>query len=354
MTPSTGIMNYIAGKEEEYGILVEQAEDEIAAINMALGASFAGARAATGSSGGGFALMVEGLSLAAITELPIVIFEVQRPGPATGLPTRTEQADLLFVIHSAHGEFPRVVFTPGSPEQLIMLTNKAFDMAEKYQIPVFVMFDQYLGDSQWTYDSFDTAQLKYTDYRIRGKEARDILEYKRHADTYNGVSPLVVPGDGHEHLVITDSDEHDETGHLIEDAATRIKMVNKRLHNKINAIRNEMAPPVLYGSKGAPLVLVGWGSTYGVLRETVDILNAKNDKNACMIFFSEIYPLPHGEYIDILRSAKQTVCVEGNATGQFATLLRSETGIEFNHMIHKYDGRPFTVPYIMQGLEEMQ
>ena len=150
MTPSTGIMNYLAGKEAEYGIIVEQAEDEIAAINLALGASFAGVRAMTGTAGGGFALMVEGLSLAAMTETPIVIGLGQRPAPATGLPTRTEQGDLLFALHAAHGEFPRIIFAPGSPEQAFYLTNKAFDLAEKYQIPAFIIFDQYLADSVWT------------------------------------------------------------------------------------------------------------------------------------------------------------------------------------------------------------
>jgi len=154
MTPSTGIMNYIAGKEKEYGIIVEQAEDEIAAINMALGASFAGVRAMTGTAGGGFALMVEGLSLAGMTETPIVIALGQRPAPATGLPTRTEQGDLLFALHAAHGEFPRVIFAPGTPEQAFYLTNKAFDIAEKYQVPALIIFDQYLADTVWSYEGF--------------------------------------------------------------------------------------------------------------------------------------------------------------------------------------------------------
>jgi len=168
MTPSTGIMNYIADKEKEYGIIVEQAEDEIAAINMALGASFGGVRAMTGTSGGGFALMVEGVSLAAMTETPVVIALGQRPGPATGFPTRTEQAELLFAVHSAHGEFPRAVFAPGTPEQAFLLTSKAFDVAEKYQIPVFIVFDQHLADTQWTFDGFTLKEVRYTDYRLRG------------------------------------------------------------------------------------------------------------------------------------------------------------------------------------------
>ena len=344
MTPSTGIMNYLAGKEKEYGIIVEQAEDEIAAINMALGASFAGVRAMTGTSGGGFALMVEGLSLAAMTETPIVIALGQRPGPATGLPTRTEQGDLQFALYTAHGEFPRVIFAPGTPEQAFYLTNKAFDIAEKYQMPVIILFDQYFADSQWTFEGFDLSRIKYVDYRLRGDAFKNLSEYKRHAFTETGVSPLGIPGDS-KHLVVTDSDEHDEEGHIIEDSETRIKMVQKRLFKKLSLIQQEIEPPTFYGDSSPEIVIVGWGSTYGVLKETVDKLS-KNKKIA-MLHFSEIYPFPLPAaplpYLTLLNEAKLSICIENNATGQFARLLRSETGYEFKHKINKYDGRPFTV-----------
>jgi 2-oxoglutarate ferredoxin oxidoreductase subunit alpha len=353
MTPSTGIMNYIADKEEEYGIIVEQAEDEISAINMALGASFAGVRAMTGTSGGGFALMVEGLSLAGMTETPIVIALGQRPGPATGLPTRTEQGDLQFALYSAHGEFPRVIFAPGTPEQAFYLTNRAFDIAEKYQIPVIVIFDQYLADSQWTVAGIDLNKIKYTDYRLRGDAFKNLSEYKRHAFTQTGVTPLGVPGDA-KHLVVTDSDEHDEEGHIIEDAETRIKMLDKRLFKKLPLIRQEIEPPVLYGSSHPDIVLVGWGSTYGVIKEVVDnfkfqISNFKF--SVAMLHFSGIYPFPSIEqfnYLDILNNAKTTICIENNATGQFARLMRAETGYYFKYKINKYDGRPFTVDELMK------
>ncbi len=247
MTPSTGILDYMASRAEEYNLVVEQAEDEIAAINMAIGASFAGVRAMTGSSGGGFALMVEGLSLAGMTETPIVIAEMQRPGPATGLPTRTEQADLLFVLHAAHGEFPRVIFEPGTPEQAFYLTNKAFELAEKYQIPVFIQSDQYLVDTEWTYEHFDLERLIYKDYRLRQKDLEGVEDYKRFKYTDTGISPLAVPGESGKHLVVADSDEHDEEGHIIEDGETRIKMVQKRLLKKMPLIRKEIEAPLLYG-----------------------------------------------------------------------------------------------------------
>lgn len=347
MTPSTGIMNYLAGKEAEYGIIVEQAEDEIAAINQALGASFAGVRAMTGTAGGGFALMVEGLSLAAMTETPIVIGLGQRAAPATGLPTRTEQGDLLFALHAAHGEFPRVIFAPGSPDQAFYLTNKAFDLAEKYQIPAFIIFDQYLADSVWTPEKFDLNRIVLNDYRLRGDKFRNLAEYKRYAFTDTGVSPLGVPGDA-KCVVVADSDEHDEDGHIIEDAETRIKMVQKRLLKKEPFIRKEIAPPLLYGNSTPEIVLAGWGSTYGVIREAVDVLS--QSRSIAMLHFSEIYPFPSVDgfdYLTVMKNAKLCLCIENNATGQFAHLMRAETGYEFKAKINRYDGRPFTVENLL-------
>ena len=351
MTPSTGIMLYLAGEAKEHGIVVEQAEDEIAAINMALGASFAGVKAMTGTSGGGFALMVEGLSLAAMTETPIVIALGQRPAPATGFPTRTEQGDLLFAMHTAHGEFPRVIFAPGHPEQAFYLTNKAFNLAEKYQIPVLVLFDQYLADFQWTYERFDLSRIKNIDYRLRGKALIDLSEYKRHAFTEDGVSPLAVPGES-KHLIVTDSDEHDEEGHIVEGAEIRKKMVEKRLFKKLIHITQEIEPPLLYGSNNPDTVIVGWGSTYGVMKEAVDVLS--KDKNIAMLHFSEINPFPLTEkfdYLKVLKDAKLTICIENNATGQFARLMRAETGFEFKRKINQYDGRPFLLDKLIGEID---
>jgi 2-oxoglutarate ferredoxin oxidoreductase subunit alpha len=350
MTPSTGIMNYIADKEKEYEIIVEQAEDEISAINMTLGASFAGVRAMTGTSGGGFALMVEGISLAGMTETPVVIALAQRPGPATGFPTRTEQGDLQFALYTAHGEFPRIIFAPGTPEQAFYLTNKAFDLAEKYQIPVIIITDQYLADTQWTFEGFDLSRIKYTDYRLRGDNFRKLSEYKRHAFTETGVTPMGVPGDS-KHLVVTDSDEHSEEGHIVEDGGTRIRMMNKRLFKKLPLVGEEIEPPILYGNNRPEIVLVGWGSTYGIMKEAVDSLS--NNKSIAMMHFSEIYPFPSlkkFDYLNVLNRAKLALCMENNATGQFARLIRAETGYEFKVKINKYDGRPFTLDSLLGEL----
>jgi 2-oxoglutarate ferredoxin oxidoreductase subunit alpha len=292
--------------------------------------------------------MVEGLSLAGMTETPVVIFEMQRPGSATGLPTRTEQGDLLFVLHAGHGEFPRVLLAPGSPREALFLTNKAFDLSEKYQVPVFVVMDQYLADTQWTYDRIDPKELVYKDYRLRAERFASRKSYRRHALTRSGVSPLAVPGEA-PHVVVTDSDEHDEEGHLVEDARTRNRMVEKRL-GKMEALRAEMAQPLHYGAKRPDLVLAGWGSTYGVLREAVDVLKKQGTK-AAMLFFSHLCPLPHGPYLKTLEGACRTVSVEQNATGQFASLMRSETGFAFHETVNKYDGRPFSVDDILERLD---
>jgi len=352
MTPSTGILNYLASKAEEFGLVVEQAEDEISAINMAIGASFTGVRAMTGSSGGGFALMVEGLSLAGITETPLVIAEIQRPGPATGLPTRTEQADLLFILYAGHGEFPRVVFEPGTPKQAFYLTNRAFELAEKYQIPVFIQSDQYLADTEWTFENFDLEHLIYNDYRLRKKDLEGVEEYKRYKYSDTGISLLAVPGESGKHLVVADSDEHDEEGHIIEDAETRIKMVRKRLLKKLPLIKKEIEAPLLYGDPSPEIVLVGHGSTYGVIKEVVDILS--KDRKIAMMHFSQIYPLSERDrfdYIGLLENAKLAISIENNATGQFAKLIRAETGFEFTHRILRYDGRPFTIENLKEELD---
>jgi 2-oxoglutarate ferredoxin oxidoreductase subunit alpha len=276
---------------------------------------------------------------------------MQRPGPATGLPTRTEQADLLFVLHAAHGEFPRVIFEPGTPEQAFYLTNKAFELAEKYQIPVFIQSDQYLTDTEWTYENFDLKNLIYNDYRLRQKDLEGVKGYKRFKYTDSGVSPLAVPGEAGKNLVVADSDEHDEEGHIIEDGETRVKMVQKRLFKKLPLIKKEIEAPLLYGESSPKIVLVGHGSTYGVIKEIVDTI--PKEQKVAMMHFSQIYPVPERDkldYIELLKNADLTICIENNASGQFAKLIRAETGFEFSHQISKYDGRPFTIENLKEEL----
>ena len=347
MTPGTAVMVYLASKSEKYGVVVEQAEDEIAAINMALGASYAGVRAMVTTSGGGFALMVEGLSLSGMIETPVVIHLAQRPAPATGLPTRTAQEDLLFAIHAGHGEFPRYVCAPRDPREAVYLTVKAFELAEKYQIPAIILTDQHLIDSHTTVPEIDLSGLEVRDHRLSKEELAGMSEYKRFEITDSGVSPRAIPGIS-EHLVLVDSDEHDEYGRITEDLGIRAKMVEKRLR-KGTGLAEEISPPVQYpeGELSGVKLLLGWGSSFGPLKEAVDLLNREGGDYA-LLHFSELWPLRTRELEEAFRKAEEVIAVEGNATGQLARLVSQVTGLRVDRAIGRYDGRPLTPEWIVR------
>ena len=342
MSPSTGVLVFLAKQAKDFGIIAEQAEDEIAAINMAIGAWYAGARAMVTTSGGGFALMTEGLSLAGILESPIVIHLAQRPGPATGLPTRTEQADLELALYAGHGEFPRILFAPGKIQDAFYLTRKAFNLAEKYQIPVFILTDQYFVDSY-----YNTVCPDLSDINIEKHIIKTDADYKRYKLTDNGISPRGIPGYG-KGLVAVDSDEHDEAGHITEDLGLRVKMVDKRL-KKFELLKDETIPPELVGSEDYKNLIVCWGSTYNVVREAVK--NLGRDDTA-FLHFKQVYPLP-GQTSDYLQKAQKIIIVENNATSQFAKLIKLHTGIEINDRILKYDGLSFYVEELTEKLNDL-
>lgn len=347
MTPSTGIMNYLAAKSKSHQVVVEQAEDEIAAINMALGASYAGARALTCTSGGGFSLMVEGLSLAGMTETPIVIILGMRPGPAIGLPTRSEQGDLYFALHAGHGEFPRAVLSATSHEDAFYRLNKAFDLADRFQIPVIFLSDQNFADTHRSVEPFDFSRLSYNRHLAAAGDFEK--PYRRYHFSENGISPRILPGVIENEVVLVDSDEHDEKGNIIEDAATRVKMADKRL-KKMAALAEEMDEPDIYGDPHPEKLLIGWGSTYGVIREAVDALSALGIKTA-MLHFSDLWPLPRKRLIEMAAKVEQLYCIENNATGQLASLIRRETGLVIDRLVLKYDGRPFMPHEIVAEVE---
>lgn len=342
MTPGTAVMNFLAEHELEYDIVVEQAEDEIAAINMALGAFFAGARSMVTTSGGGFALMVEGLSLSGMTETPVVIHIGQRPGPATGLPTRTEQGDLNFVIHAGHGEFPRYVTAPRDQKDAFYKTIKAFELAEKYQIPSIILTDQYLIDSKAVIDELN-PDFEIHSYRIRGDK-----DYIRHKITEDGISPFAIPGE-FEGLVITDSDEHDEEGHITEDLDIRKRMVEKRM-KKLLQLSQEVEEPLYYGVEDPEAVFIGWGSTYGVIKESIEELINKGYKVG-HLHFSDVYPLPR-KMLEKFKD-KKLYTIEQNYQGQLASLIRKEACIKVEPIITKYDGKPFFSEEIIMGVEKL-
>ena len=250
MTPSSPILEYMADKGRQYGVVAMHVEDELSAMNMAVGAGYTGVRAMVATSGGGFALMVEGLALAGMTETPVVAVLGQRPGPATGLPTRTEQAELWFAMHAGHGEFPRAVLAPATAAGAFHAAVKAFNLAEKYQTPVIILTDHHLATSYATVDRFDLSKVKIERGELLSdEEVKEMTDYKRHKVTESGISPRALPGQG-KALVVTDSDEHDEAGHMIEDAATRNAQVQKRLR-KLNGLRREIAAPEFRTAPGA-------------------------------------------------------------------------------------------------------
>jgi 2-oxoglutarate ferredoxin oxidoreductase subunit alpha len=340
MSPSTGVLVFLSQHAEEFGIVAEQAEDEISAINMVLGAWYAGARAMVTTSGGGFALMEEGISLAGMTETPAVIHLAQRPGPATGLPTRTEQGDLNLVLYSGHGVFPRIILTPGTLEDAVSLTRDAFGLADKYQVPVFILTDQYFIDSYYNIPSLALGNKSVTSFISKTDEA-----YKRYEFTETGISPRGIPGFG-SGLVAADSDEHDEEGHITEDLDIRVAMVDKRLR-KLKEMKTDALPPELTGNEDYTTLIVGWGSTFHIINEALSRLKRKD---LSFLHFRQVYPL-HPETAEYLKRAERIVMVEGNANAQFASLVRLETGIEIKDTILKYDGNQFSVEELADRLE---
>ena len=349
MTPSTSIMNYLASKMNQAEIVVEQAEDEIASINMAIGASYAGVRAMTGSSGGGFALMVEAVGLSGMLEVPLVIAEIQRPGPTTGLPTRTEQADLKFVISSSPGEIPKMVIALRDPEDAFYQTIRAFNIADKYQIPVIILGDQFLADSIRTVKPFSFDNIKVERY-LKDDEYAKATDYKRYEITKTGISPRITPGKIPGLTVLVDSDEHDEYGHITESAEVRNKMNDKRLR-KMEYLKEELLEPEFVGEENADILLLAWGSLYSPVKEAVKLLNKGAGSNKyCALVFGDVWPLPDKQLKKYAKKARNIINIEQNATGQLAGLVRECTGIECNSSILKYDGRPISSQEIYNKL----
>ncbi|MBG0789594.1 MAG: 2-oxoacid:acceptor oxidoreductase subunit alpha [Desulfovibrionaceae bacterium] len=342
MTPSTSVAQALIDKGAPLGLVHEQAEDEIAAANMAVGASYAGARALVTTSGGGFALMGEGVSLAGVSETPMVFVVAQRPGPATGMATRTEQGDLDLVVHAGHGEFPRAVLAPADPEQCFHLAHRAFDLAESFQTPVFLLTDQYLADSYRDVEPFDIDGLPPV--------ARPMTEaeegYKRYVLTEDGVSPRLVPGPSTP-LVRADSHEHDEAGRITEDGMNRVVQNSKRL-DKGFGLEDEVVDPDYYGEDAPDVLLLCWGSSLGACLDAMD--RAETDKTMAVLHFSQVYPLCESLFLDDLEKAGTVVSVEGNATGQFAKLVARETGFQVDEYVLRFDGRPLTAEYVLAGL----
>ncbi len=340
-TPATGIMEYFSERAEKYNLHFEQAEDEISAINTALGASYAGLRSMVATSGGGMALMQEGISLAGMTETPIVIMLAQRPAPATGLPTRTEQADLNFCVYAGHGEFQRIILTPGSIAECVELGRIAFRLADTYQLPVFVLTDQYLADSYQV--PAEDVKLE-TDQRVYAEQSAD---YRRYALTKNNISPLTYPGLS-DALVKVDSDEHNESGKITEDLNLRKLMVNKRMRK---LPENFFVKPSVFGAAKAKTIVYCWGSNKLLLESAVAELN-KTGYKIKGIHFSQVFPLAKKELTKLFGTARNVISLENNYSGQLANLLK-QYDINTTALLNKYDGKPFTIKEIVDGIKRM-
>jgi 2-oxoglutarate/2-oxoacid ferredoxin oxidoreductase subunit alpha len=338
MTPASALQVFIAKYSEEFNIIFEQSEDEISAINMGLGAQYAGARALVATSGSGFALMEEGVGLSRINETPIVIYLGQRPGPAVGLPTRTSQEDLDLALYG-HGETPKIIFAPGKLEDAFYLTQRAFNIADKYQIPVFILSDQYFSDIYYNIPSIDLENIKIENHIIKTNE-----NYKRYELTDNGISPRGIPGFGNG-VVVSDPHEHDEQGHISEDQNIRSKMVEKRL-KKLEGIKTDAISPELIGSSDYKVLTIGWGSTYGIIKEALDNLNRDD---IALLYYKQVYPL-HESTIEYLEKADKTIIFENNAEAQFANLIKLQTDYKIDKKILKYNGRPFSVEEVTDSL----
>jgi len=359
MSPSTGVLHWMAAHARKAGIMVRQVEDEIGVVNMAIGAAHAGVRSMCATSGGGFALMSEGLGLSAMMETPVVVIDCQRAGPSTGVPTKTEQGDLWQMLGAGFGDYPRAIAAPLDIGDCFKIIPEIFNIADRFQCPGIVLCDLLLSEGRL---SVDPKDLDFSPMVDRGELITDASSasgangdggYKRYKITESGISPRAIPGvPGHTHTAA--SDEHDEDGVLISDEFTnptkRRAMMEKRMR-KVAGIEAAVPPPELWGPRDADITLIGWGSTKGVIEEACQILTEQGI-SANQLQIRWLVPL-HGDVIlDILRHSRHTIIVENNFSGQFARYLRSETSFVPDGHIRKYDGEPFMPHHIVEAVRE--
>jgi len=343
MTPASSILSILAAWQYDNGMVVRHPEDELSAINSALGASFAGARSSVGTSGGGFALMVESLSFAGIAEIPIVVFLSMRPGPATGLPTWTEQGDLMFAVHAGHGEFPKIVLAAGDIEEMAQLTLEAYDLADIYQTAVILLSDKYLSESHKdvSKDEMDALFAAYTPDRGKIVHQTSAIPYLRFARSEDGISEMLLPGQK-DIFYQANSYEHIEDSHTTEESDARVEQVDKRNKKTETYLSTHFKMPLVIGELDtAETVLVTWGSMKGPTLDAMQML--KNSHSIALIHFTHLYPMDEIRVKDFFKKTegKRIILIENNSQAQFGQLLRMQTGIEIKEKLLKYDGRPF-------------
>ncbi|PWI48495.1 2-oxoacid:ferredoxin oxidoreductase subunit alpha [Candidatus Heimdallarchaeota archaeon B3_Heim] len=343
MAPSTGVGAFLARNRLKFGIVSDQTEDEISAINKAFGAWYAGARALVTTSGGGFALMTEGLSLAGVTEMPLIIHLGQRPGPATGMPTRTEQGDLELVLYSGHGDFPRVIYAPGTLKEAFLMTQQAFNIAAKYQVPVIILTDHYFINTSYNLPSLDYENTIVEKHLIETQSG-----YQRYQFTEDGISPRGIPGRG-EGFIRVDSHTHTQNSQITEDPVIRKNMVDK-MFKKLQQLKEVAIKPNFLGNSEDEVLVISWGSTFHNVKGAITELGKKGH-SLSYLHFSQVYPI-HRSTSDYLKKAKKIVMVENNATGQFAQQLYLEFGIKMTRKVLKYTGYPFSIEELVKELEK--
>jgi 2-oxoglutarate ferredoxin oxidoreductase subunit alpha len=336
MSPSTTILDYIAKTYHKTGILVKQAEDEISAVQMAIGSMYMGTRAMTSTSGGGFALMTETVSMSACNEIPLVVAISQRPGPATGLPTWTGQADLDLCLGAGHGEFTRCIIACSDPVSSFDNSQLAFNIAEKYQIPVMLLTEANISMSSLTVLPFEQGKIAIDRGLSTDIESRD----ERYEDTPSGISKRWIPGSS-QHTFFCNTDEHWADGSTTEDAAQTIKMIDKRLR-KTQTLLAELPEPVLYGNSKAAVAYIGWGSTLGTMLDSID-----QGADLCYLHYNVVFPLKTDKLNELFATHPNIHIIEGNATGQLANLIHKYTDHKAPKFL-KYDGRPFYLEEVLE------
>ena len=357
MSPSSGVLHWMARHARQLGIMVRQVEDEIGVVNMAIGAAHAGCRAMCATSGGGFALMTEGLGAAAMMEIPLVCINVQRAGPATGVPTKTEQGDLWQVMGAGQGDYPRIIVAPTTIPDCFKTVPQLFNLADKFQCPGIILSDLLLSEGRSSVDpeelDFNVPIDRGAVIGLNGSTPPLNGGYKRYQLTDDGISARALPGTpGFEHVVATD--DHDEDGVLISDEYTnphkRQAMHEKRMR-KMESILPLIDAPQMWGAEDAQVTLLGWGSTEGVIREAIEKLSTEENIAANLLQIKWIVPLHGAAITALLSKSKRVIIVENNYSGQFARYLRSETGIAADGHIRKYDGEPFMPHHIVDGVK---
>ncbi len=355
MSPSTGILHWMAPNARDLGIIVRQCEDEISVVNMVIGAAHTGTRAMCATSGGGFALMSEAIGSAGMMEIPIVVVNVQRGGPSTGLPTKTEQGDLWQVLGASQGDFPKIVVSPTSIMDGFDTIPELFNLVDKFQCPGMVLTDLSLAEG---YTTFAPDSINWQPEIDRGEliteQGQTDGEYLRYQITDSGISPRAIPGTP-EHMHVVATDDHDEDGGLISDEFTnphkRRDIMEKR-QRKMEGIVELLPPPTLEGPEDAEVTLIGWGSTHGVISEAAQQLTEAGIATN-HIHFKWLYPMDEDAVNEVLEKSAYSIIVECNYTGQFARFLRGETGFKTDGHIRKYDGEPFMPHHVADGAREL-